>query len=87
MNVFSFHAERIDTRNTGKRDICRIRSAETAVGSEKNGKSVFFVYLVQAAKQIFSLALLAQRQLSADELRSFLSGSYQTLEKALQNQA
>ena len=40
-----------------------------------------------AAKQIFSLATLAQRQLSADELRSFLSESYKTLEKTLENNA
>jgi len=40
-----------------------------------------------AAKQILSLATLAQRQLSADELRDFLSESYQTLEKALENNA
>lgn len=40
-----------------------------------------------AAKQIFSLALLAQRQLSAEELRSFLAGSYTALEKALKGEA
>ena len=40
-----------------------------------------------AAKQILSLATLAQRQLSADELRDFLSESYKTLEKALENNA
>ena len=40
-----------------------------------------------AAKQIFSLATLAQRQLSADELREFLSASYQTLAKALESNA
>ena len=38
-----------------------------------------------AAKQILSLATLAQRQLTADELRSFLSESYKALEKALEN--
>ena len=39
----------------------------------------------QAAKQILALATLAQRQLSAEELRDFLSASYQTLEQALDN--
>ena len=40
-----------------------------------------------AAGQIWSLALLAQRQLSADELRAFLATSYGTLEKALDGEA
>lgn len=37
-----------------------------------------------AAMQIWSLSLLAQRQLTAEELKSFLRQSYQTLEDALQ---
>ena len=36
-----------------------------------------------AAKQIWSLSLLAQRQLTAEELKSFLRQSYQTLGDAL----
>ena len=36
-----------------------------------------------AASQIWSLALLAQRQLTAEELKAFLRQSYQTLEGAL----
>ncbi len=41
----------------------------------------------EAAKQIFSLALLAQRQLTAEELCEFLKGSYSALEKALLGEA
>lgn len=37
------------------------------------------------AGQVWSLALLAQRQLSAEELRLFLASSYTTLEKVLKN--
>ena len=37
--------------------------------------------LVPVAKQIYSLALLGQRQLTADELKSFLDGSFELLEK------
>ena len=35
------------------------------------------------AKQLWSLALLAQRQLTAEELKTFLAESFKTLEKAL----
>lgn len=37
--------------------------------------------LMPVAKQIYSLALLGQRQLTADELKSFLDGSFELLEK------
>ena len=36
-----------------------------------------------AAKQLYMLALLAQRRLEADELRDFLSGSYQTVDRII----
>ena len=36
-----------------------------------------------AAEQIFSLALLAQRQLSADELKKLLFGAYSALDRSL----
>ncbi len=35
----------------------------------------------RVAKQVYTLALLAQRQLSAEELKSFLSGSFSLLEE------
>ncbi len=37
----------------------------------------------KAARQIYTLALLSQRQLSAEELRAFLAGSYGILEDTL----
>ena len=40
--------------------------------------------LENAAAQIWSLSLLAQRQLTAEELKSFLRQSYQTLGNALE---
>ena len=49
------------------------------------GENLSIPFAESAAKQIFSLATLAQRQLSADELRDFLNESYKTLEKALTN--
>ena len=36
-----------------------------------------------AARQIYTLALLSQRQLSADELNAFLGDSYDMIEKTL----
>ncbi|MBE6636548.1 MAG: molecular chaperone HtpG [Ruminococcaceae bacterium] len=36
-----------------------------------------------AAKQIYMLALLAQRRLEADELRAFLAGCYQTMDRII----
>ena len=36
-----------------------------------------------AAKQLYMLALLAQRRLDADELRTFLAGSYQTIDRII----
>lgn len=35
----------------------------------------------RVAKQVYTLALLAQRQLSAEELKNFLSGSFSLLEE------
>ena len=37
----------------------------------------------KTAKQVYTLALLAQRQLTAEELRSFLSDSFGMLEKQM----
>ena len=37
----------------------------------------------RVAKQVYTLALLAQRQLSAEELKSFLSGSFSLLEEVM----
>ena len=37
----------------------------------------------EAAKYIFSLATLAQRQLNAEELKSFLAGSFGMLDKLI----
>ena len=42
-------------------------------------------YATAVAGQIWSLALLAHRQLTAEELHSFLAGSYEALEKALRH--
>lgn len=55
-----------------KNSLIRTVSAITDVEKKKNG-----------AKQIWSLALLAQRTLTADELKAFLSQCYETLENAL----
>ena len=49
------------------------RLADVEEGAMKEG----------AAMQIWSLSLLAQRQLTAEELKSFLRQSYQTLSDAL----
>jgi len=38
-----------------------------------------------AARQLWSLALLGQRQLEADELKSFLRDSFAILEKSVEN--
>ena len=38
-----------------------------------------------AARQLWSLALLGQRHLEADELKAFLAGSFEILEKSLAN--
>ena len=43
-------------------------------------------YATAVAGQIWSLALLAHRQLTAEELHSFLAGSYEALEKALRHE-
>ncbi len=51
------------------------------------GEKTDAIFSETAAKQILSLATLAQRQLSADELRDFLNESYKTLEKALEQNA
>lgn len=51
-----------------------VKDLSERIGEEKEE-------LLPVAKQIYSLALLGQRQLTAEELKAFLDGSFELLEK------
>jgi len=74
-------------QNQGKEDDFRMPMEATLVlnSASKLIRSLAAKPDEAAARQLWSLALLSQRQLEADELKAFLADSFRMLEKTVEN--